>query len=166
MIIAVAEDIGPHRGHRGRDRRSLGGDEPHQRLGLEELTRHEQRRPRQERGVRHAPGVRMELRDDRQHTITGIQPHDRRGAGRDRVQVRRAMRVDDALGVARRAARVTHGRRGGLIRFRVVEAGRLSGDELVVAVHGAARGDQRRRVAVADDDPRLDRRAAPPPPAR
>ena len=100
----------------------------------------------------------MELRDDREHTITGIQPHDRRGAGRDRVQVRRAMRVDDALGVARRAARVAHGRRGGLIRFRVVEAGRLSGEELVVTVHGAARGDQRRRVAVANDDPRLDRR--------
>ncbi len=72
------------------------------------------------------------------------------------------MRVDDALGVARGAARVAHGGCGVLVRFRVVEAGRLSGDELVVAVHGAAGGDQRRRVAVAvavaDDDPRLDRR--------
>ena len=74
VIVAVAVEVGPHGRHRGRDRRSLGGDEPGERLGLEVAAGHEQRRARQEGGVGQAPAAGVELRDDRQGPVPGSSP--------------------------------------------------------------------------------------------
>ena len=63
------------------------------------------------------------------------------------------MRVDDALRVAGRAARVTHRRGRPFVDLGPLETGRLRGEQLVVAQHVAERG----RVAVADHDEVLDR---------
>ena len=70
------------------------------------------------------------------------QPERRGRNDRHRMQVDRAMAVDDAFGIARRAARVAHRRRRVLVRFGIVEPGLLGGEELVVAVDRAPSGDQ------------------------
>ena len=64
------------------------------------------------------------------------------------------MRVRDTLRVAGGAGRVTHRRGLPFVDLRVREAGLLGGEELVVAQHLAV--TERGRVAVTDDDERLD----------
>ena len=129
-------------------------DHRRQRLGLEEPARHHDGRAADERGIGDAPGVRVEHRDDREHAVALGEP-ERGRCGRDeRVQVRRAVRVRDALRVAGRARRVTHRRRLPFVELGILEAGRLRGEEIVVAQHVAV--TERRRVAVTDDDEPLD----------
>ena len=71
--------------------------------------------PGRHRGVGQAPRVGVEHRHDRQHDVAlaDAEAVDRHGA--DGVQVRRAVAVDDALGVAGGAARVAHRRRPVLV---------------------------------------------------
>ena len=74
VVVAVPQQVGPHRGHRGRDRRPLRGDELGERLGLQEPVGHQQRRTGQEGGVGHAPGIGVELRDDGEHADRASSP--------------------------------------------------------------------------------------------
>ena len=69
------------------------------------------------------------------------------------VQVGRAVRVDDALGVAGGAARVTHGGGGALVELGPFEARLLGGQEALVGERLA----EGRGVALPRHDDRLDR---------
>ena len=79
----------------------LGLDQPDQRLGLQVTVRHDQRRARQHSRVRQTPGVGVEHRDDRQHPVGVRKPEDSVHADGHRVQVHRAVAVNDALRDAR-----------------------------------------------------------------
>ena len=85
-------------------------DQLGQRLGLEELARHHQVGAHQHRPVGEAPGVGVEHRHDRHHAVAARHAQAVGEAHRQRLQQRRAVRVEDALGVAGRAARVAEAR--------------------------------------------------------
>ena len=117
-------------------------DELRERLGLEEAARHEEVGAGHPRRVRRAPRVGVEHRHDRQDAVV-----DRCSAtaapvpDADRVQERRAVRVDDTLRVAGGAARVTHRRGGAFVDLGVLDSPvARRGEQLVVAEHlGAGR---------------------------
>ena len=118
-----------------------------QRLGIEERAGEDELRAHHEAGVGVAPRVRMEHRHDRQKRLLlgHVQAERRRERLTERVQHRRAMRVENALRHPRRAARVAHGR--GRI---LVEAG------ILVVVRIGSR--EQLLVGVLDDEDVLDRR--------
>ena len=70
------------------------------------------------RGIRQAPRVGVEHRHDRQHGVRLAESHPRGRQDRERVKHERAVRVDDALRLARRARGVAHGRGGPLVGIR------------------------------------------------
>ena len=67
--------------------------------------------PGHHRAVRHAPAIGMEHRRDGQQHVGGLQRPVLAEAADQRVQHRRAMRIDDALRSPRRSRRVAHGDR-------------------------------------------------------
>ncbi len=98
------------------------------------------------------PRVRVELGHDHQRAVAvaGVQAAGRRA---HRVGPLGPVAVDDALGVARGARRVTHHGGGVLVQFGPVVPGGLLGQQLVVAQHVTV---QCRRVTVTDHDDVLD----------
>ena len=88
--------------------------------------------PGEERGVGGAPGVDVEHRHDQQAAVALAEADRVRRRRGHRVQPRRAVRVDDALGVARRARGVTHDRGGALVELGPLEAGLLGREEGLV----------------------------------
>ena len=85
-----------------------------------------------------APGVRVEHRHDREQRVVVRDAQAERRGGRDaeRVQDRRAVRVDDALAAAGRAAREAHrgGRRARRAAGSFHSSARRRGEQLLVAV--------------------------------
>ena len=111
-------------------------DHRRERLGLQEPTGHEQA----DAPLKNAAYGRPHAFAWNIGTIASdaVAVGERHRAGRrhrERVQERRAVRVDDALRVAGRAARVTHRRGGAFVDLGPVEAGRLRGEQVVVAQH-------------------------------
>ena len=109
--------------------------------------------PTRAAGVGQAPGVGVEHRHHRQHAIGPGDAERVAHADGHAVQHVRAVRVERALGVAGRAARVAEAGGGALVELGVVEARLVVGEQVLVADHVR----QRARVAVADDDVVLDR---------
>ena len=88
----------------------------------------------------------MEHRHDGQHAIVAGQPEDIRHAARVGVQYGRAMAVEHALWVARRAGRVTESARRTLVELWPVERRWVWADEGLVARDAAAGGRRQRRL--------------------
>ena len=155
--VEVLEHVVPHRRHPARQGRTALGHEAHQRLGLQPAVGHAQRRAAHHRRVGQPPRVGVEHRHDRQHPVLEGETAGVAAAHRHRVQVRRAVAVDDPLGVAGGARGVAHGCRVALVDLGPVE-GRLGGrEQLLVEVHLLAAGAQRvevgaRRVGPGDHD--------------
>ena len=74
----------------------------------------------------------MEHRHDREHRVALAYPETVGLVGEEHVQHGRAVRVDDALGRAGRAARVTHGGGGALVDVGEDEAGVAGLDQILV----------------------------------
>ena len=94
-----------------------------------------------------APGVGVEHRHDRQHDVRLADAERARLRRGERVDHDRAVRVDDALGLARRAARVTHRRRRALVDVPVGECLRVGGRDQILVLDRAGR-----RLAGTDRD--------------
>ncbi len=144
--VEVLKHVVPHRRHPAREGRAALGHEAHQRLGLQPAVGHAQRGAAHHRRVGQPPGVGVEHRHDRQHPVLEGEPAGVAAAHRHRVQVRRAVAVDDSLGVAGGAGGVAHGRGVALVDLGPVE-GRLGGrEQLLVEVHLLAARAQRVEV--------------------
>ena len=118
----------------------LGLDQPDQRLGLQEPVRHDQVRAGHHRGVRQAPGVRVEHRHHRQHPVV-LRQRRTRCPVQTPIECRydRPVAVDDALRVPGGAAGVAHRRRRPLVQFGPAERVGLGGEQVLVGVHLTAR---------------------------
>ncbi len=73
------------------------------------------------RRIGNPPGIDVEHRHDRQDAFFGRDAEQARLIDTQGMQDRRAVRIEDALGVPRRARRVTKPRRGFLVELRPVE---------------------------------------------
>ena len=93
----------------------LVGHELEERLGVQVRPREDELRPRSQARIREPPGVRVEEGDDREHGVAVAEAEHVARADRERVERRRAMRVEDPLGPPRRAARVAKDRRRSLV---------------------------------------------------
>ena len=96
-------------------------------------------------GVGHAPRVRVEHRHHRHDAVVGAQPEGVGQALPEGVQHVRPVRVENALRVARGAARVAEARGLALVELGVLEAG-LGGGQQLLVVQGVR---QRSGVPVA-----------------
>ncbi len=114
LRVGVVQEVEPDRGHAAGHGHALRLDQLGERLALEEPARHHEVGPGQRRRVREAPRVRVEHRHDREHAVGGAQAEVVGDAHGQPVQDLRPVRVQDALRVAGRAARVAEagGRRG------------------------------------------------------
>ena len=128
----------PDGGHAGGDRDLLLHDEVGERLGRQVGAGHHEAGARGDRGVGEAPGVGVEHRHDRQDAVGLLHAEAARHHRAERVQVRGAVGVDDALGVARGAARVAH-RRGPVLVLDVEVDGVGGGQQVLVVVDRPAR---------------------------
>ena len=81
----------------------------------------------------------MKHRHDGQYAVAFGESEHRTGATHQRVQVGRAMRIDDALWIACRADRITHRRRVAFINVRPVNPQRFSAEQFVITQHVAER---------------------------
>ena len=142
------EDAHPDRRHARRPRHALLHERVEQALRIEVRTRVHELRADHRCEIRVAPRVRMEHRHDGQDRVGlgDTEPHRVAGCNAERVQHRRAVRVEDALRHPGRAARVTHGRRLVLVELGVAPRVRIGAREQLL-------------VAVLDDDHVLDLRA-------
>ena len=146
VLVEVGQHVVPDRRHRPGHGRPGLAHEPAQRLGLQPPVRHHQGGAGHHRGVGQAPGVRVEHRHDRQHPVGPGQAADDAQADGHRVQVRRAVAVDHALRVARRAGGVAHGGGVALVEIGPRERVVRGVEQLVVQVHLLAAGPQRVEV--------------------
>ena len=139
------QDAQPDRRHARRPGHALLHEVVEQRLRVEVRARIDESCAEHRRDVRVAPRVRVEHRHDGKDHVLLRDPEAQRVAGcnAERVQDRRAVRVDDAFREAGRAARVTH-RGGGVL----VELG-------VLPVFGV-RGREQLLVGVLDEEDVLD----------
>ncbi len=151
--LGVPEQVAPDGGYPGREGGTVPGDDGRQGGGLEELLGHDQVRPGQHGRVRGAPGVGVEHRHDREHAVPFVRPERRRRADSHRVQVGRAVAVDDSLGIARGPRRVAHGRGLPLVELGPVVARLLPRQQLLVGQGLPERGG----VALAHHHDVLDR---------
>ena len=122
LRVEHAEDPHPDRRHAGRDRDALLLEVVEQRLGIEEGAGEDDLRPDHQARVGVAPRVGVEHRHDRQQRLRlgHVQPERRDERLAERVQDRRAVRVEDALRHPGRAARVAHRRRRVLVELRIL----------------------------------------------
>ena len=137
LRVEHREDAHPDRRHAGRPGHPLLHEVLEQALRVEERPRVDELRAEHGREVRVAPGVRVEHRHDRQDRVGFADPEPHRVAGRDaeRVQHRRAVRVEHAFRHAGRAARVTHRGSFVLVELGVAPAVRVDGcEQLLVRV--------------------------------
>ena len=145
--VELREDAKPDRRHARRPRHLLLLERVEQALAVEVRARVDDVRADHRREVRVAPRVRVEHRHHRQERVgLGERMAERRARGdAERVEDRRAVRVDDALRHARRAARVAHGRGLVLVELRVLPLVRVGAGQQLL-------------VRVLDDEDVLDRR--------
>ena len=139
----------PDRRHAGRPRHALLDEVVEQALRVEVRPGKDELRADHRGEVRIAPRVRVEHRHDGEQRVLlrHAQPERRERRDAERVQDRRAVRVDDALRATGRAARVTHRRGVVLVELRVAP------------LVGVGRREQL-LVRVVDHDHVLDVRAA------
>ena len=135
--LELGQHAHPDGGDARGDRDPLRLDEVGQRRGLHARAGHHEVGADGHGRVGEAPGVGVEHRDDRQQPVAlaGAQAGDQHA---HRVQERRPVGVDDALGVAGGAARVTH-RRGLVLVVDPELDGVGAGEELLVVVDLLAR---------------------------
>ncbi len=113
--LQLREHAHPDGGHARGDRHPLRLDEVGERRRRKVGSRHHEGRAGGDARMSETPGVGVEHRHDRQDAVGLTRAQASRGHRSQRVQERRAMRVDDTLGVARGAARVAHRRGEGLV---------------------------------------------------
>ena len=163
---AQVRDVGPVElgQHAHPDRRDAGGEgdvvvaqHPGDRLRHHVRAGHHQvDAPQNTAAYGRAPGVGVEHRDDRQQDVALDQPGDVGHEQRDGVQHRRAVGVDDALGVAGGARRVAHGRGPVLVVDDELPGDRLHRREELGVVDDALVVGDLGVGAVVDDDERPD----------
>ena len=135
FAFQVVHHIVPDGGHRTGDRRALGLNEVHQRLGVHEPVRKHDVGARHQGGIRESPGVRVEHRHDCESLVREAQSHPVTTADRHRVQVTRTVSVHHALRIAGGSTGVTHCRGRVLVDLGPVELVGLRGGDLVIAQH-------------------------------
>ena len=106
--LQLGQRLHPDRRHAGRHGDPLLDDEVGDRLARQVRPGHDQVGAGGDAGVGEAPRVGVEHRHDRQHAVGLADADGVRGHRAHRVQERAAVGVDDALRVARGAARVAH----------------------------------------------------------
>ena len=118
--VEHAEDAEPDRRHARRPGDAFLHERVEQALRIEMRPRIDELRAEHRCEIRIAPRVRVEHRHDRQDRVAlgDAEPHRVAGGDAERVQHRRAVRVQDALRQPGGAARVTH-----RCRFVLVELG-------------------------------------------
>ena len=135
--VEQLEDPEPDRRHPGRPGHPLGDERVEQALRVEERARVDELGTEHRREVRVAPGVRVEHRHDREDHVAlrDAEAHRVAGCDAERVQHRRAVRIEHALRQPGRPARVAHRRGLVLVQLRVLpRIGVDSRQQLLVAV--------------------------------
>ena len=134
-VGSIVQQIVENRRHRTSQRRTRVVNDASNRSRLQKLLREDEIRANHPRGVRTAPRIGMEHRNDYQHAIALADCDIRSGGHHQCVQVTTAMAVHHTLRVAGGATRVTHRRARVLRDLGVVVPRRFGGEQLVIVVH-------------------------------
>ena len=134
LVAQMGERREPDRRHAGRDRHAFVRIERAQARAVEAGAGQDHLGANHRGGVGQAPGVDMKHRHDGQRRVARGEPHRIGQIDRVGVEPRRAVGVEHALGVTRRARRVAERRGRLLAEFRPLVVVALGGDEFLVAV--------------------------------
>ena len=157
VLGAVLEQGEPHRRHAGAQGDLLLVQKLVDAGAVELGSGEDQLGAAHRRGIDQAPGIGVEHRHHRQQGGVGIH-RDHRAVGRhDRMDHRRAVRVEHALGVARRARGVAERRCRLLVEVGPFQRARLVRDQLLVAQQVRDLGRGRHVGAVGHDHDMLHR---------
>jgi hypothetical protein len=133
VLVEILQQVVPDRRDACATGDLFGLDHRRQRLGLQEPVGHDQRRAGDHREVGEPPRIGVEERDDDEQVVALA---DREPVLHSRgVEVVAAVRIGDALGVARRSGGVTHRGRRSRRCLRASRSCGLVGDEGVEVVH-------------------------------
>ncbi len=108
LFFHMLQQAEPHGRHGGRDRYALVGQKAIDRLAVHARPGHDERRADHRGGERNAPAIGVEERHHGHQAISRGKLHRIRLDADHRMEHIRAVRIDDALRVARRAGRVAH----------------------------------------------------------
>ncbi len=131
--LDVLQQHQPDRRHAERHRHLLVAQQLVDALAVEPGSRQHQLGAGHRAGVRHAPRIDVKHRHDQQQRFGRRNAEAVSDAGAIRVQDRRAMRKQHALGIAGRARRVAQRRRGVLVEHGPFEIVVLRADQFLVA---------------------------------
>ena len=157
LLAQVLEQAEPDRRHRRGHRDLLGLDQVVDRGPVELGARHDHSAAPHQAGVREAPGVGVEHRNDRQDRIVGVDRQNFRPRRHHRMEDVGAVRIEDALRVARGARSVAEAGGGPLVELAPAEVGVRLGEPFLIR-HGVLELGRRHMGGVGQNDVTLDAR--------
>ena len=116
-LVDMLEKAEPDGGHTERKVAGFRDGEIEKAPAVEVRTRQHQLGAAHRGRVGNAPGINVEERHDQQNAVGGRKPEAVRRACRERMEHRRAVRIQNAFRIARRAGRVAERGRGALVEL-------------------------------------------------